>query len=96
LALINGLTPDAVTWVQDQPGWTQRDEWAAQSIEGVYLVASLIFQAHFKGQMPEPPRFFEHPDRPGSKKRKPKAKGGGRLATPADLEAYAKQKEGGG
>jgi hypothetical protein len=54
----------------------------------------VFFSANFKGKMPDPPRVFEHPDRPESEK-KPEPKGKPRLATPADLEAYAKQKEGG-
>ncbi len=83
---------DAATWRQDQPEWTQRDEWAAQTVEAIYLATGLLFSAHFKGKMPEPPRVFEHPDRAGGEKPKPKGKP--RLATPADLEAYAKQKEG--
>jgi hypothetical protein len=92
LALINGLPSTAATWREDQPGWTQRDEWAAQTVEGIYLVAGLLFNAHFKGQMPDAPRVFDNPDRPGGE---PKPKSKPRLATPADLEAYARQKEGG-
>lgn len=56
------------------------------------MVAGLVFNAHFKGKLPDPPRVFEHSERPGAEKPKPKGKP--RLATAADLENYAKQKEG--
>jgi hypothetical protein len=96
LALIKGLPSDAAVWREDQPGWTRQDEWSALTIEALDHWGPLIFVAlgGEASKLPSPVRLFEHPDRPGTGKPKPKGKP--RLATPADLEAYAKQKEGGG
>lgn len=95
LALIKGLPSDAATWREDQPGWTRQDEWAALMIEALDHWGPMIFAAlgGDMKKMPAPARLFEHPDRPEPEKPEPKGKP--RLATPADLEAYAKQKEGG-
>jgi hypothetical protein len=93
--LIRGLPADAGTWCEEQPGWKQQDEWAAQTIEAIDYWGPLIFVAlgGDAKKLPPPARLFDHPDRPGPEKPKPKGKP--RLATPADIAAYAKQKEGG-
>jgi hypothetical protein len=88
LALIQGLPPDAATWREDTPNWSQQDELVASLIEttaawGNQMVSALIAVHGGKPQSIEPVRI-EHPDRPMPEKPKPKKR---RLATPADVAA---------
>jgi hypothetical protein len=85
---VNGLPPEASTWREDAPGWTNQDELVAVTAEIVGHLRDVTI-AHLTGAKKIPPfeRLLEHPDRPKpqAKKRKSKGKGKRRLATPADL-----------
>jgi hypothetical protein len=58
------------------PNWTNRDEWAAATIEsiegwGTQLLAGLIALSGNKPKL-SPPERIEHPDRPEPEPVKPK------------------------
>jgi hypothetical protein len=67
LALIRGLPPDAATFRDEQPSWTQRDELLATLVEvtdawGRQVVATLVALHGGKVRLPEPVRV-RHPER---------------------------------